>query len=151
MSRLGLSIVLTAQGIPFLHAGSEFLRTKRTGDPDQDEETIRNSYAADDEVNKLDWQLRADNDDMVEYIKGLIALRKARYEFRLGDADSIGWRMSFTDGLPTTAIAYTLADMTPGDVGRLAGGPQRGRERGGRRSAARRASGPRWWTDDRRD
>ena len=66
----------------------------------QDEETIRNSYAADDEVNKLDWQLRADNDDMVEYIKGLIALRKARYEFRLGDRDSVAMALDFTDGLP---------------------------------------------------
>ncbi|MCP4571880.1 MAG: type I pullulanase [bacterium] len=115
MSRLGLSMVLTAQGVPFLHAGSEFLRTKRTGEPGQDEESIRNSYASNDAVNKLDWQLRADNDDMVEYIKGLIALRHLRHEFKLGTADSIRAHQHFLTGLPTTAIAYTLDDVTPGD------------------------------------
>nr|MEE4269162.1 FlgD immunoglobulin-like domain containing protein [Candidatus Krumholzibacteria bacterium] len=115
MAKLGLSVVMTAQGIPFLHAGSEFLRTKRTGDPLQTEESIRNSYASGDDVNELDWQLRVDNDDMVQYVKGLITLRKARYEFRLGAADSITAALDFIDGLPTTGIAYTIGDVTPGD------------------------------------
>lgn len=115
MSKLGLSIVMTSQGIPFLHAGSEFLRTKRTGDPGQDEESIRNSYASNDEVNKLDWERRADNAEMVDYVKGLIDLRQARYEFRLGAADSIAAALVFVAGLPNTAIAYTIADVTPDD------------------------------------
>jgi hypothetical protein len=115
MNKFGISMVLTAQGVPFLHAGSEFLRTKRTGEPDQDEETIRNSYNADDAVNKLDWARRVEFDHVVEYYKGLIALRKARPEFRLTTAAEIQQNLTTMSGLEAGVIGYTLADVTPED------------------------------------
>jgi len=118
MNRFGISMVLTAQGIPFLHAGSEFLRTKRVGDPenpDNDEESIRNSYNAGDDVNQLDWARRVQYDEVVEYYKGLIALRMARPEFRLATKAEIEANQTFLDGLDGGAIGYTLADVTPGD------------------------------------
>ncbi|MBD3220424.1 type I pullulanase [bacterium] len=114
MNRFGISMVLTAQGIPFLHAGSEFLRTKRTGDPDQDEETIRNSYNADDEVNKLDWARRVEYDDVVEYYKGLIALRLARPELRLQTKAEIESSLHVLEDTGD-GIAYTIDDQTPED------------------------------------
>ena len=43
MSRLGTSIILLSQGIPFLHAGQEFLRTKNG---------VENSYNAPDSINE---------------------------------------------------------------------------------------------------
>lgn len=46
MQRLGLSAVLLGQGVPFLHAGSEILRSK-SGDGD--------SYDSGDWFNALDW------------------------------------------------------------------------------------------------
>ncbi|MEZ4386644.1 MAG: alpha-1,6-glucosidase domain-containing protein [Candidatus Krumholzibacteriia bacterium] len=117
MDRFGISMVLTAQGIPFLHAGSEFLRTKRVGDPEHpsnDEESIRNSYNAGDDVNQLDWARRAEYDQVVEYYKGLIALRLARPELRLTTKADIQASLDFlTD--TGSAIAYRLADNTPRD------------------------------------
>lgn len=114
MNKFGISMVLTAQGIPFIHAGSEFLRTKRTGDPGQDEEAIRNSYNQGDDVNKLDWERRVQHDDVVEYYKGLIALRKACYELRLPTKATIESALTFLEGTGD-AIAYTIADHSPGD------------------------------------
>lgn len=78
--RLGTAIVLLSQGIPFLHSGQEFLRTKK-GDG--------NSYRSPDEINWLDWNRRQKYIDQVEYIKGLIQIRKSHRAFRLPTADLI--------------------------------------------------------------
>jgi pullulanase len=67
MHKLASAIVLLSQGIPMIHAGQEFMRTK-----DGDE----NSYQSSDWINRLDWKRRAELDHEVEYMKGLISLRK---------------------------------------------------------------------------
>ncbi len=115
LDTFGNSIVLLSQGIPFLHAGVEFLRTKRTGDPDQEEEAIRNSYNQGDDVNQLDWSRRAQYDDTVDYYRGLIALRRARPELRLPTKEAIEASQNLLVGLDGGVIAYTLDDATPGD------------------------------------
>jgi pullulanase len=51
MQKLALSIVLTAQGISFLHAGTEFLRSKHG---------IENSFNAGDSINAIDWSLKVE-------------------------------------------------------------------------------------------
>nr|WP_245250512.1 type I pullulanase [Youngiibacter multivorans] len=86
MSRLSDAIVLTSQGIPFLHAGSEFLRTKN-GD--------ENSYKSGDVVNMLDWNLKTKNIDIFHYYKGLAELRKSRKALRLGTAEDIRKNLVF--------------------------------------------------------
>ncbi len=116
MNRFGASMVLTAQGIPFIHGGCDFLRTKVTGEPGQDEETIRNSYAAGDDVNALDWARKVTYLTTFDYYAGLIDLRLARPELRLPTAAEIQARQHMlTTGVPTGVIAYTLDDVTPGD------------------------------------
>jgi hypothetical protein len=88
------------------------------GDPDNpsnDEESIRNSYNAGDDVNQLDWARRVQYDDVVEYYKGLIALRNARPEFRLASKAAIQENLAFLSGLDGGAVGYTLADVTPDD------------------------------------
>ncbi len=67
MYKLALSIVLTSQGISFLHAGTEFLRSKKGNE---------NSYNAGDSINAIDWDLKTKNKDVFDYIKGLIKMRK---------------------------------------------------------------------------
>src|SRR5262249_3592617 len=67
MHKLALSIVLTSQGISFLHAGTEFLRSKKGND---------NSFNAGDSINAIDWALKTKNKDVFEYVKALITLRK---------------------------------------------------------------------------
>lgn len=74
------SLVLLSQGIPFLHAGQEFYRTK-SGD--------HNSYRSSDEVNKIRWDEKDANEACVQYVRDLIALRKSYPEFRLRTAKEI--------------------------------------------------------------
>ncbi|MDE1548187.1 type I pullulanase [Jeotgalibaca caeni] len=81
---LATSMVLLAQGIPFIHAGQEFLRTK---------DGVENSYKSPDAINRLDWSLRDSQMDAVEYVKGLIALRKSEPLFRLRTAEEIALHM----------------------------------------------------------
>lgn len=71
-SKLALALVMVSRGIPFIHSGQEFLRTKNL---------IENSYNASDDINKLDWNLRVKNNDVVEYFKGLVDIRKNNPEF----------------------------------------------------------------------
>src|SRR5690606_19467422 len=73
MHKLSAAIVLLSQGIPFLHAGVEFLRTKQ-GD--------RNSYKSPDKINQLHWCRKERYLHIFHYFQGLIALRKAHPAFR---------------------------------------------------------------------
>lgn len=68
---LANSIVLLAQGIPFIHSGQEFMRTK-FGHP--------NSYNAPDEVNQIVWT--ETDRESVNYIKSLIQFRKSHPAFK---------------------------------------------------------------------
>ncbi|WLR50280.1 type I pullulanase [Bacillus tianshenii] len=72
--RLGLAMTLLAQGIPFLHSGMEFFRTKY-GDG--------NSYRSGDAVNQIDWERKTLYQDNVEYVKNLIAFRKKHAALRM--------------------------------------------------------------------
>lgn len=100
MHKLGSSILLTSQGVPFIHAGQEFMRTKY-GD--------HNSYQSPDAINQLDWERRAAFDTEVEYMKGLIELRKKYNSFRLTSGKEIDDRLRFVDG-PENTIAYVLQE-----------------------------------------
>mgnify|MGYP001041555066 CR=1 FL=1 len=86
MQKLALAIVLTSQGIPFLHSGSEFLRTKFGN---------HNSYKAKDAINKIDWSLKARHYNVFSYIRGLIHLRKTHAGFRMRTADEIQTKLQF--------------------------------------------------------
>ncbi|MEI6085493.1 MAG: type I pullulanase, partial [Verrucomicrobiota bacterium] len=68
MMKLGYLALFTAQGIPFIHGGEEFARTKKGHE---------NSYNAPDDVNEVDWSLKQQNRGLFDYVRDLIALRKA--------------------------------------------------------------------------
>lgn len=78
---LAASIVHTSQGVPFILAGEEMLRSKVKEDGTFDE----NSYASPDSVNSIKWDtLDDENTKMVyEFYKGLIAFRKAHESLRM--------------------------------------------------------------------
>ena len=76
--KLALGLVLLSRGIPFIHSGEEFLRTK---------ENHENSYNLDNSINKLDWDLRVKNDNVVKYCKELIEFRKNHPCFVKKDAE----------------------------------------------------------------
>lgn len=67
LNKLAAAIYMTCQGTLFFLSGEEFGRTKGGLD---------NTYNMPISVNKLDWELAHKNNDLVDYYKGLIALRK---------------------------------------------------------------------------
>ncbi|CAG9622140.1 type I pullulanase [Sutcliffiella rhizosphaerae] len=83
---LATSIVLLSQGIPFLHAGQEFFRTKNGEE---------NSYKSPDSINGLDWGRKHLFEDNVDFIKGLIQLRKSHKAFRLSSTTEIQQHLKF--------------------------------------------------------
>ncbi|HHT05309.1 MAG TPA: type I pullulanase [Hydrogenispora sp.] len=107
--KLAGAIVLTSQGIPFLHAGQEFLRTKGGN---------ANSYLASDEINQLDWARKARYEEVYTYYRGLIALRKAHPAFRLRTTEQIQTHLRFLE-LPPQLIGYTLGEHANGDSWRM--------------------------------
>ncbi len=102
---LAAAIVYTSQGVPFIQAGEEFLRTKL-----KDDGTFEhNSYASPDSVNLLDYSRITDYKNVYEYYKGLIAFRKAHSGFRMTTAEDVEKYLSFvTEGLDDGVIAYSI-------------------------------------------
>lgn len=78
---LSASIVYTSQGVPFILAGEEMLRSKVKEDGTFED----NSYVSPDSVNSIKWDsLDDENTKMVyEFYKGLIAFRKAHDSLRM--------------------------------------------------------------------
>ena len=99
MHKLALTIVLTSQGIPFLHAGTEFLRSKKE---------IENSYKSPDSINALDWHSKYLHRDVVQYVKDLIRLRRQHPAFRMYTGGQIANYLHFDEHTPSGVVAYTL-------------------------------------------
>lgn len=85
MARLATAIILLSQGIPFIHAGQEFLRSKALGDGKFD----HNSYRSPDSVNSMKWSMADINCQEVEYFKGLIDFRKNHELLRMTSREDI--------------------------------------------------------------
>lgn len=96
--RFASSIFMLAQGMPFMQAGQEFLRSK-----DGDE----NSYQSSDAVNSIKWKNRTLNASTYNYYKGLIALRKAHPAFRMETAQAIKDNLKFNVSY-TGIVSYSL-------------------------------------------
>lgn len=103
MHQLALAMVLTSQGTPFLHAGSEFLRSKKENE---------NSYNAPDSINAIDWDLRSVHDDVVSMVKALIAMRKAHAAFQVADPAT---RIRFRNSMPDGVIVFEIDARGLGD------------------------------------
>jgi len=78
--RLATSIVILSQGVPFIHAGQEFYRSKKG---------VENSYKSSDEINQIDWNLVDENYKDIEFLKELLRIRKKYDLFRLTSPSKI--------------------------------------------------------------
>lgn len=87
MNNLAAAFYLTAQGIPFIHAGEEMLRSKPLPGGGYD----HNSYHAADSVNSIKWSdlEKPEYRAVTDYYKGLIAFRKAHTVLRLSKARDV--------------------------------------------------------------
>lgn len=99
MHQLALTIVLTSQGIPFLHAGTEFLRSKKG---------VENSFNAGDSINQIDWKLKYENASTYQLVQQLIQLRKAHPAFRITSSDEIKKYIQFDESCPAGTVVYTI-------------------------------------------
>lgn len=97
---LGTGITLVSQGVPFIHAGQEFLRTKG-GD--------ENSYKSPDSVNQFDWNRPQEYKLSVDFFKELVAFRQTEPLLRMTSYKEIKEKSKIIeskDGL----IIYQLSD-----------------------------------------
>ncbi|MBP3853206.1 MAG: type I pullulanase, partial [Erysipelotrichaceae bacterium] len=83
---LATAMVLLAQGIPFLHAGQEFGRSKQN---------VGNSYNAPDSINMIDYTRKEENHEIVDRVKELISIRKEHACFRLDSVEKIRQHVQF--------------------------------------------------------
>lgn len=117
MNRLCAAIVFTSQGVPFIQAGEEFLRSKPL--PEK-KGFAENSYNMPDAVNSIKWDNIHEYPDMIAYYKGLMALRKAHPVFRMQSEAEMTQNLCFLSDIPENVVAYLLkgkgADDTPENI-----------------------------------
>ena len=105
LDKLAQTVILTSQGIPFIFAGEEVMRDKKG---------VHNSYCSPDEINAIDWSLKAKNKDLFDYYAGLINIRKHHPAFHLGDAELVRKHLEFLD-TDDCVVAFRLKNNAGGD------------------------------------
>ncbi|WP_418983467.1 type I pullulanase [Alistipes sp.] len=109
MHKLVHAILLTSQGVPFIRGGEELM---------QDKQGVSNSFRSPDAVNRIDWSLKARNRAVFDYIKDLIALRRAHPAFRIPTREGVQQALHFLDTGDSGVIAFTLGEYANGDAWR---------------------------------
>ncbi len=114
MNNLAAAIYLTAEGVPFMSAGEEMLRTKTNKDGSYNE----NSYNAGDTVNSIKWATLEEQKyaDVFEYYKGLIAFRKAHPSLRLDNAADVEAKVSTLKEINDHSAAFNVKCGQPGET-----------------------------------
>jgi len=106
MHLLANAIVLTAQGVPFLHAGVEMLRTK---------EGEENSFESPDSINQLDWNRKSTYREVFEFHRALIQLRKKHPAFRMMRQSQVAEQLEFLPTEEPNLLAFLLKNHANGD------------------------------------
>ena len=102
MAKLAHTAVFTSQGLPFIFCGEEMYRTKQH---------VGNSYNQPDEINAIDWVLKSKYNNLFNYCKGLIALRKAHPALCLANADLVRKHLSFIETDKGAAVGFVLDNV----------------------------------------
>ena len=102
MAKLAHFGVFTSQGVPFIFCGEEMYRSKR-GE--------KNTYNMPDEYNAIDWALKSQYGDLVEYCKGLISMRKEHPAFSLGTAEAVREHLKFIESDNEAAVGFVLDNL----------------------------------------
>ena len=105
--KLAETAVFTSQGVPFIFTGDELMRDKKG---------VKNSFNSPDSINVIDWRLKKEHNDSYEYIRGLIALRKAHPAFRLGDAEKVYEHLEFINPGSKGVVAFRIKGQPEGEV-----------------------------------
>jgi pullulanase len=107
MACLAGAMLLTSQGIPFLHAGVEMLRTKKGHG---------NTYKSGDDYNLIDWSRKAMFSYVTNYFKKLIEIRKNHPAFRMSHTEQIQQYLSFSSKYIPGVISYKIGEHANDDT-----------------------------------
>jgi pullulanase len=103
---LASAVLITSQGIPFLHAGVEMLRTKHGHG---------NTYKSGDEYNMIDWSRKAMFSYVSNYIKKLIEIRKLHPAFRMQNTEQIQEHLNFSGKYIPGVVSYKINNHANND------------------------------------
>lgn len=108
LQKLAETAILTSQGVPFIWCGDEIMRDKKG---------VHNSFSSPDSINQIPWANKTQYKEVFDYVKSLIAIRKAHPAFRMGCADMVRENLSF---LPvakkqSNVIAWQMNGKAAGD------------------------------------
>ncbi len=108
LNKLAALFLFTAQGPVMIHEGQEFARSKVIAQTDVPDKHIgridHNSYEKDNETNYINYAHAKLNAELVDYYKGLIALRKANPIFSSAPKSAV----KFIDAKDTLVVAFKL-------------------------------------------
>ena len=117
MNNLAAAIYMTSQGVPFIHAGEEMLRSKPLPDGGFD----HNSYNNTDAVNNLKWAdlNKPEYQDVYNYYKGLIAFRAAHPALRMTTSEEIEQKITQLPDLEFNVTGFHIAAGANGEANEL--------------------------------
>lgn len=100
--KLANGMVLLSQGIPFIHCGQEFCRTKNQE---------HNTYNLPDYINQVDWYRRKLYRDVVSFTRDMIYIRKKYACFRMEHREEVE-RYAHVDEVDyrMLVVTYTLGN-----------------------------------------
>ncbi len=105
LHKLAGFLILTSQGIPVLHLGMDFLRTKFG---------VENSYNSGDIINKIDWNRKKEFYDIFLYYKNLIEIRNKHSLLKIDNEPKLREAIEFKREIFSCecfhCIAYTLTN-----------------------------------------
>ena len=106
MNNLAAAIYMLSQGVPFMQAGEEMLRSKPLPGGGFD----HNSYASPDAINSIKWSdlSKPEYAVNVEYYRGLIAFRKAHPTLRLATDEAVREQVHALEGLEPNVTGFHL-------------------------------------------
>ncbi|WP_162164045.1 type I pullulanase [Acholeplasma hippikon] len=97
-------LILTSQGIPFIHAGDEFLRSKELPDGKFD----HNSYQSPDSVNQIQWNWKKEYQDHYKKFKKILDIRNEHAELRMASNETINQNLRFVFNNQKGVISYII-------------------------------------------
>lgn len=102
MNKLAQTGVLTSQGMTFLYGGEELYRTKQL---------IDNSFQSPDSINIIPWENKQTYNDLFEYYRRMIQIRREHKGFRLGSADIVREHVRFLDSPSDDVVVYAIQNL----------------------------------------
>lgn len=107
MNLMGAVALFTSAGVPFIHSGQEFGRSKDGED---------NTYNLGDQINNIRWHDKADRHAIFTFYRAMIRLRREHPMFRLRTKEEVLQAVKFLDNglglkMPEGTLAWQATDV----------------------------------------